>query len=117
MLKYGAQKFLSLIPFRLGWRFNHWLRRRVGGLKSQPVYSFSSVLIMAWLLERAGFTVSGKKLVELGTGWDSCGALTALALGADQIDTFDQERRLDDALATIAKNLIADPHSFYKQDN
>lgn len=116
MFKYAGQKFLSFVPFRLGWRAHDWLRRQFGGLKSPTIYAFSQVLIMASLLERVGFDLKGKTLVELGTGWDAAGALTAIALGAERVDTFDQERRLQDALVSQAEHLIANPQAFYKQE-
>jgi len=112
MLKYGLQKTLSLLPFRLGWRCNALLQRNLGGLREKPIWGLPRALTMVALLQSLGHDVEGKTLVELGTGWDGAAAFTLLSLGAGRVHSFDLHRHLDAAMTEKALRLLAERTGF-----
>jgi SAM-dependent methyltransferase len=115
MLKYFVQKCLSLLPFGLGLRANHYLQTRCGGLKDPVIYGLPRTLTMVWALEQCGGDVRGRTFVELGTGWDGSSALTLLSMGAARVESFDVVRHLDPALHQTAVRLIAERRDYHEK--
>jgi len=102
--KYVVQRGLSLMPFGVGVKVNHWLSSRYGGLRDSVEYAIPNTLGMVGLLESLGYPVSGKRFVELGTGWTGSSPMVLLSLGAESVDSYDlfrhlEQARMDDALA------------------
>lgn len=116
MLKYLAQKGLSLLPFEAGWRVNAWLQKSLGGLREAPIYGLRTALTMAWILEQFHCPVERQRIVELGTGWDGSAALTLLALGAERVESYDLRRHLDPKLRSKALRLLAERRDYRETD-
>lgn len=93
--KYMAQRGLSLMPFGMGVTINHWLSSHFGGLRDAPEYAVPNTLGMVGLLEQLGYSVKGKRFVELGTGWSGSSPLVLLSLGADSVESYDLFRHLE----------------------
>jgi hypothetical protein len=102
--KYMAQRGLSLMPFGMGTNLNHWLSSNFGGLRDSPEYAVPNTLGMVGLLEQLGYSVKGKRVVELGTGWSGSSPLVLLSLGAQCVESYDlfrhlEQRRMEHAFA------------------
>jgi hypothetical protein len=95
--KYMVQRGLSLMPFGMGATINHWLSSNFGGLRDSPEYAIPNTLGMVGLLEQLGQTVTGKRFVELGTGWSGSSPLVLLSLGAESVASYDLFRHLEKA--------------------
>lgn len=104
--KYLMQRGLSIMPFGMGISFNHWLSTRFGGLRDSPEYAIPNTLGMVGLLESLGYSMKGKRFVELGTGWSGSAPLLLLSLGAESVDSFDLFRHLEQARLENALTLF-----------
>jgi SAM-dependent methyltransferase len=109
------QKVLGYVP---GGPWLHYqLQRRVGGLRDFRAEFESKVddwTIMAGHLGRAGRSIPGARLLEIGTGWYPTFAFACYLAGAERMVTVDLKqhlkpdltlacaRRLGDHLGTIA---------------
>lgn len=96
--KYAIQRTLSAMPMNFGGYLNNWLSVHFGGQRKPQAWGFSNTLGMVALLDKIGFRVEGKRVVELGTGWDGSSALVLLSLGAESVSSFDLFRHLDQCL-------------------
>lgn len=93
--KYFVQRGLSLMPFGMGTHINHWLSSNFGGLQNSPEFAVPNTLGMVGLLEYLGYSVNGKRFVELGTGWSGSSPLVLLSLGAESVYSYDLFRHLE----------------------
>lgn len=91
------QKGLSTMPY--GVRLNTRLQSMLGGLRNFDVYvadKASNWAACMGYLSGVNFSVSGKRLVEIGTGWHPALPLCFHLAGADSVATFDIVRLLDE---------------------
>lgn len=94
------------MPFGIGMTINHWLSSHFGGLRNSVEYAVPNTLGMVGLLEHLGYSVKGKRFVELGTGWSASSPLVLLSLGAESVDSYDLFRHLEDARQEHALSLF-----------
>jgi hypothetical protein len=93
--KYMVKRGLSLMPFGMEISMNHWLSSNFGELRDSPEYAVPNTLGMVGLLEKLGYSVKGKRFVELCTGWSGSSPLVLLSLGAECVESYDLFRPLE----------------------
>ena len=114
-VKVAVQFLLGLLPRSLGFRVNEWVTSYVrGGLEEridpQPRY-LKGINNIAMIRHQAeGFSLAGKRVFELGTGWHGIDLVIFYLLGAEQIITIDHHTHLTfEYLASSINSLYSDP--------
>ena len=68
---------------------------------------FDNIVKQIEMLREAGFDVTGKRILEIGSGWHPIAAMTFLAAGAETVTLTDIERLLDPHLIRSAINFVS----------
>ena len=108
-LKGLVQKVVGAMP--AGVTLNYWLQRRFGGLRDFPGEFASKVedwTIMTRHLRDAGRSLTGARLLEIGTGWYPTFPLACYLAGARQVSTFDLNRHLKPELTRACIALLGE---------
>lgn len=108
-LKGLVQKVVGAMP--AGVTLNYWLQRRFGGLRDFPGEFTSKVedwTIMTRHLRDAGRSLTGARLLEIGTGWYPTFPLACYLAGARQVSTFDLNRHLKPELTRACIALLGE---------
>ncbi|WP_129677266.1 methyltransferase domain-containing protein [Candidatus Chloroploca sp. Khr17] len=91
--KAAIMRFASQTP--LGDRWYHWVQKKFGRLKAQPMARLPiQTEMLKWLCE-CGFSIEGKTLFEVGTGHMPIVPIGFFLAGAGEIITVDLNRRID----------------------
>ncbi len=110
-VKVAVQFLLGLLPRSLGFRINEWVTSYVrGGLEEridhQPRYMKGIKNIAMIRSQAGGFSLTGKKVFELGTGWHGIDLVIFYLLGAEQIITIDHHTHLTYEYLTSSINSL-----------
>lgn len=109
VVKASVQKLISAIPGEPGFRVNETVTRMVrGGVANRVktvkrfVYAMGN---MHLLQDKTGFSFSGAKILEWGTGWHGIDLILFYLLGADKIVTLDHSCHL--TLAAVQQQIVS----------
>lgn len=108
-IKGVVQKVLGVLPG--GALLHYALQRRFGGLRDFEAEFAGKIddwSIMTGHLRKAGQSIAGACLVEIGTGWYPTFPLACYLAGARTVETFDLNRHLRPALTARCIALLAD---------
>lgn len=111
--KYVAQRGLSLLPFDLGVALNTKMQRKWGNLRRPHMYGIGRAFSLVQAMNAVGVDIRGKRLAELGTGWDAAAGMALLALGSERVISFDLRRHLDLDLVDLALSLLQQSDGYY----
>lgn len=106
-VKAFGQKVLSKIPN--GERLYFFLQRHFGGFRKFSVLSkVSQGLRLLNALYQVGYTVEGKRTMEIGTGWVPTVPILFYVFGQHSCDSFDISRLLDENLSLKAAQQMSE---------
>ncbi len=93
----------------MGRQIHAWLQRSVGGLKhfeQECEERIGDLLLLVENVRRAGISLEGAKLVEVGTGWYPALPMGLYLCGAGRVHSYDIQSHLDLDLCRRAMQLF-----------
>lgn len=108
-LKAIIQNAISLLPSSVSYETYYWVQRHFGGLKKfNPVSRLTAALEIWKLIQKQGYTPSGKVFFEVGTGRVPTVPIAYWLMGAEQTITVDLNPYLKAQLVREAVQYISE---------